>query len=192
MYSVTPQGDLYEVLVAQELAAVGLIALILNIWTTNDNAAYAFGVAGSEAFEFNRKRPFVLVGGTIGIVLALAGVANLLIPWLSTLGQYIPPLGGVLIADFLLVWRLDVPRMEEIEFVGIRWTAVGAYVFGCVVATFTAGSVIPGVAVSKFLPGITSLNGIIAAMVAHAISYYALERTGVLNGHHVPDGARRV
>jgi len=58
VYDVMPASDLYEVLAAQGLAAIGLIALILNIWTTNDNAAYAFGDAGSEAFAFNRKRGF--------------------------------------------------------------------------------------------------------------------------------------
>ncbi|MFW6369528.1 MAG: serpin family protein, partial [Myxococcota bacterium] len=70
---ISPAGDLYEVLVAQGLATVGLIALILNIWTTNDNAAYAFSVAGAEAFEFDRKRPFVIAGCFVGIGLALAG-----------------------------------------------------------------------------------------------------------------------
>lgn len=192
VYDVTPQGDLYEVLVAQGLAVVGLVALVLNIWTTNDNAAYAFGVAGSEAFEFDRKRPFVLVGGAVGILLALVGVADLLIPWLAMLGQYIPPLGGVLIADFLLVWRLDVPRMEEVEFASVRWTAVGAYAVGCLVAVLTAGSVLPGVPAPDLLPGITSLNGIVVAMAVHVVGYYALERTGVIDGHRVPQGAERV
>ncbi|WP_318569741.1 cytosine permease [Salinigranum marinum] len=66
VYDVTPAGDLYAVLSAQGLAFVGLVALVFNIWTTNDNAAYAFGVAGSEAFDFDRKRPFVLAGGPSG------------------------------------------------------------------------------------------------------------------------------
>ncbi len=112
VYDVTPQGDLYEVLVAQGLATVGLIALILNIWTTNDNAAYAFSVAGAEAFEFDRKRPFVIAGCLVGIGLALAGADTLLLPWLELLGQYIPPLGAIIIADFLLCWRDGIPGWE--------------------------------------------------------------------------------
>lgn len=189
VYDVTPQGDLYEVLAAQGLATFGLIALILNIWTTNDNAAYAFGVAGSEAFEFDRKRPFVLAGGAIGILLALGGVADLLIPWLSTLGRYIPPLGGVIIADFLFYWRLDVPRMEDVEFVGVRWPAVIAYAAGALAAALTAGAVVPGVGAPELLPGIASLTGILVAIGVHICGVYAVERFGVGAGHFVSEEA---
>jgi cytosine permease len=190
VYDVTPAGDLYAVLTAQGLAFVGLVALVFNIWTTNDNAAYAFGVAGSEAFDFDRKRPFILAGGAVGIALALVGVDGLLLPWLATLGQYIPPLGGVIIADFLLVWGLDrIPRMDDVSFANVRWVAVLAYVGGCAVAVLTAGSVIPGVAAPQFLPGITSLNGIVAAIAVHAVGYYALERSGVVAGHTVDEDA---
>ena len=189
VYDVSPAGDLYAVLTAQGLALIGLIALVFNIWTTNDNAAYAFGVAGAEAFDFDRKRPFILAGGVIGIALALVGVDSLLIPWLATLGQYVPPLGGVIIADFLVVWGLSkIPRMEDVEFTGVRWTAILAYVVGCAVAVVTAGSVLPGIAAPQLLPGMTSLNGLIAAGIVHLAGYYALERTGVLPGHAVaPD-----
>jgi cytosine permease len=193
VYDVSPAGDLYAVLTAQGLAFVGLIGLIFNIWTTNDNAAYAFGVAGSEAFEFDRKRPFVLAGGIVGIALALFGVDSLLLPWLSTLGQYVPPLGGVIIADFLLVWGLGgVPRMDDVEFASVRWVGVAAYVLGCVVAVLTAGSVIPGVSAPQLLPGITSLNGLLAAMVLHVAGHYALERSGVVAGHSVEPDAEHL
>jgi len=193
VYDVSPLGDLYAVLTAQGLALVGLIALVFNIWTTNDNAAYAFGVAGSEAFDFDRKRPFILGGGIIGIALALAGVDSLLLPWLGILGQYVPPIGGVIIADFLVVWGLSsIPRMESVDFASVRWTAVIAYVVGCVVAILTAGSVLPGVAAPQLLPGMTSLNGIIAAMVVHLVGYYALEQSGVLPGHDVAEDAETI
>jgi cytosine permease len=185
VYDVTPAGDLFEVLAAQGLAAIGLLALVANIWTTNDNAAYAFGVAGSEAFEFNRKRPFVLAGGAIGILLALFGVDSLLIPWLATLGQYVPPLGGVIIADFLFCRRMRIPRMEDVEFTGVRWIGLGAYAAGCLVAVLTAGVVVPGVGAPAILPGIAALNGIIAAMVAHVVGFYGLEKAGIVDGHRV-------
>jgi len=193
VYDVTPAGDLYAVLSAQGLAFVGLVALVFNIWTTNDNAAYAFGVAGSEAFDFDRKRPFVLAGGAVGIVLALAGVDSLLLPWLATLGQYIPPIGGVIIADFVVVWGLTrLPRMDDVAFADVRWVAVVAYAGGCAVAVLTAGSLVPGVDAPQLLPGITSLNGIVAAALLHVVGYYTLERSGVVAGHAIDDDAEYV
>ncbi|MDJ1433717.1 cytosine permease [Halostagnicola sp. A-GB9-2] len=192
VYDVTPQGDLYEVLVAQGLATVGLIALILNIWTTNDNAAYAFSVAGAEAFDFDRKRPFVITGCLIGIGLALAGADGLLLPWLELLGQYIPPLGAIIIADFLLCWRGPIPRMDDVQFASVRWTSVIAYLVGCLVAVLTAGSVVPGVMVAAPIPGMAALNGMIAAAIVHLVGYYGLEKTGLLPTHEVPEDADRV
>ncbi|GGM76248.1 cytosine permease [Halarchaeum rubridurum] len=188
VYDVTPAGDLYAVLAAQGLATVGLVALILNIWTTNDNSAYAFGVAGSEAFGYDRKRPFVLAGGVVGIALALLGASGLLVPWLNVLGTYVPPLGGVVIADFLVRWRLRVPRMDDVSFAVLRPVPVAAYVLGCLGAVLTAGSVVPGVAAPSLLPGIPALNGIVVAIVAHLLGHYALERTGIATTHDVaPD-----
>ena len=188
-YNVTPAGDLYQVLAVQGLAGLGLIALILNVWTTNDNAAYAFGVAGSEAFGIKQKRPFVLAGGAIGIVLALLGVGDALSPYLGLLGQYIPPLGGVLIADYLLCWKLQIPRMEDVEFVGVRYSGITAYLVGCAVAALTAGALFPGIGLPSVIPGIAALNGIIVAMVAHTVLFYGLEKRGLLPGHHVEDDA---
>lgn len=185
-------GDLFAVLTAQGLALVGLIALLLNVWTTNDNAAYAFGVAGSEAFNFDRKRPFILTGGAIGIILALLGAGDLLIPWLSSLGQYVPPLGGVIIADFLIRWRMDVPKMKDIEFANIRWISIIAYIVGGAIATLTAGSFIPGVDAPQIIPGLTSLNGIIAAMIVHILGHYGLEESGILKGHKIKENAEKV
>lgn len=192
VYDVTPQGDLYEVLVAQGLAAAGLIALILNIWTTNDNASYAFGVAGAEAFEYDRKRPFIIVGCTIGIALALAGADDQLLPWLELLGQYIPPMGAVIIADFLLCWKMSVPRMESVRFTGIRWTGILAYLSGCLVAAITSGLVVPGITVPELLPGMTVLNGMIVAGAVHVICYYVLEKPGLLTGHQVSEDCKRM
>lgn len=192
VYDVTPQGDLYEVLVAQGLATVGLIALILNIWTTNDNAAYAFSVAGAEAFDFDRKRPFVIAGCLLGIGLALAGADSLLLPWLELLGQYVPPLGAIIIADFMLCWRGSIPRMDDVQFTSVRWTSVLAYVAGCLVAVLTAGSVLPGLTVAAPIPGIAALNGMIAAAIVQILGYYALEESGLLASHEIPADADRV
>lgn len=176
-------GAFYEVLAVQGLAGIGLLALALAMWTTNHNAAYAFGVAGSEAFDYDRKRPFVLAGGAVGIGLALLGVADLLTQWLTILGQYVPPLGAVLIADFFFCWKLDIPRMGEVNFINVRAIPLLAYMVGCAVAALTAGAVIPSVSAPELVPGIAALNGIVAAIVAQVVGHYGFERTGIVATH---------
>lgn len=153
--AVYGQPDLAEVLAIQGLLGFGVIFLALNLWTTNDNAAYAFGVAGAEAFNVNNKRIFVVIGSVVGIILALSGIYDFLMPWLTALGTYIPPLGGVIIADFWLIWKRKLPKLEHIRFAPIRWSGIAAYVLGCLAAVF--------------LPGIPPINGIIGAAVAMLI-----------------------
>ncbi len=82
--------------------------------------------------------------------------------------------------------------MDDVAFASVRWVAVVAYVGGCAVAVLTAGSLVPGVDAPQLLPGITSLNGIVAAALIHAVGYYTLERTRIVAGHAVDDDAEYV
>jgi cytosine permease len=150
--AVYGQPDLAEVLALQGLAFFGVIFLTLNLWTSNDNAAYAFGVAGAAAFKVNDKRKFIVIGSFIGIILAISGIYNFLMPWLITLGVLIPPLGGVIIADFWINWKGRLPRLETIEFTSFRWNGVSAYLLGCLAAVC--------------LPGIPPVNGVLVAAIA--------------------------
>lgn len=153
--AVYGEPDLAEVLAIQGLLVFGVIFLALNLWTTNDNAAYAFGVAGAEAFDINNKRIFVVIGSILGIILAISGIYDFLMPWLTALGTYIPPLGGVIIADFWLIWKRRLPKLEHIHFAPVRWSGIASYILGCLAALF--------------IPGIPPVNGIIGAAIAMVI-----------------------
>ena len=48
------------------------------------------------------------------------------------------------------------------------------------------------IAAPQLLPGMTSLNGLAAAMVVHLAGYYLLEETGVLPGHEVAEDAETI
>ncbi len=145
------EPDMAEVLAVQGLIVFSVIFLTLNLWTTNDNAAYAFGVAGAEAFNVNNKRIFVIIGSAVGIVLAITGIYDLLMPWLEALGTFIPPLGGVIIGDFYFVWKGKIPRLQNIKLAPVRWSGILAYVVGVLAALF--------------IPGIPPLNGIVGSVI---------------------------
>jgi cytosine permease len=119
------EGDFVLVLYQLGLVGWGLVLLFGNLWKSNADTAYAFGVAGAELFNRPSKAPFVIGGSVIATVLALTGVQNRLVDYLVLLGTFIPPLGGVIIGDFLARWRRGIPEGYAPPLV--RWPNVAAY-----------------------------------------------------------------
>lgn len=113
------EGDFVLVLYQLGLVGWGLFLLFGNLWKSNADTAYAFGVAGAELFEKPSKLPFVVGGSVIGTVLALLGVHNHLVDYLVLLGVFIPPLGGVLIGDYLARWRAGMPEGAALPAVNV-------------------------------------------------------------------------
>ncbi|WP_420110590.1 cytosine permease [Pseudactinotalea sp.] len=131
----TGEADFVLVLFNLGLIGWGVFLLFGNLWTSNADTAYAFGVAGAELLDRPSKTPFIIVGSVIGTVLALTGVQNNLITYLGLLGTFIPPLGGVIIADYFCRWRQGVPDTHTLPAVEPR--NLIAYAVGCVAAYVT-------------------------------------------------------
>lgn len=148
----TGEGDFVLVLFNMGLIGWGLFLLFGNLWKSNADTAYAFGVAGAELFDKPRKLPFVVAGSVIGTVLALTGVHNHLVDYLVLLGVFIPPLGGVIIGDFLVRWRQGVPDGQATQWV--RWQNVAAYVVASLAAWLS----------SHFAFGVPPVIGILVAL----------------------------
>jgi cytosine permease len=147
-------GDFVEVLFALNLVGWGLVFLVLNLWTTNDNTAYNFGVAGAELFNANTKTPFVVGGVIIGTLLALP-IYNNLIGYLTWLGILIPPVGGVIIGDWYLHWRDGMPEPLRYRFPVMRWGNLAAYALATYVAWLSTNN-------SWFIPPV---NGVVLAVL---------------------------
>lgn len=160
------EGDFVLVLYQLGLVGWGLFLLFGNLWKSNADTAYAFGVAGAAMFDRPSKIPFVVGGSVIGTVLALLGVHEHLVDYLVLLGIFVPPLGGVIIGDYLGRWRAGMPE-------GAVLPRVDLPVLGCyVVASALAwGSDHLGV-------GIPPVVGILAA----AVLAYAVGRARVTRG----------
>lgn len=128
------EPDFVNLLMTMGLAGAAVILLVANLWTTNDNAAYAFGVAGAELFERKSKNPFIIGGVAIGIVLALTGVAEAMTGFLVIVGIAIPPLGGVLIGTFFAVWRGRGPGQDLDRQPRLRIPGAISYLLGAAAA----------------------------------------------------------
>ena len=131
----TGEADFVLVLFNLGLIGWGVFLLFGNLWTSNADTAYAFGVAGAELLDRPSKAPFVIAGSIIGTVLALTGVQNNLVTYLGLLGTFIPPLGGVIIADYFCRWRAGVPQGHALPAFDARNLA--AYAASCVAAYVT-------------------------------------------------------
>jgi cytosine permease len=126
------EGDFVLVLFQMGLVVWGLVFLVANLWTTNDNTAYNFGVAGAELFSSRTKKPWVVAGVVIGTLLAVTGIYDNLLDFLIWLGILIPPLGGVIIGAFLGAWRSGLPSPATQP--AVRWDNLAVYVVACAAA----------------------------------------------------------
>ena len=126
------EGDFVLVLYQLGLVGWGLVLLFGNLWKSNADTAYAFGVAGAELFDRPSKAPFVVGGSIIATVLALTGVQDHLVDYLVLLGTFIPPLGGVIIGDFLARWRRGIPADHVPP--ALRWANIAAYAVAAALA----------------------------------------------------------
>ncbi|MCZ2836925.1 cytosine permease [Modestobacter sp. VKM Ac-2985] len=127
------EGDFVLVLYQLGLVGWGLVFLVANLWTTNDNTAYNFGVAGAEIANSQSKKPFVVGGVVLGTLLAVTGIYDNLIDYLVWLGILVPPLGGVVIGDFLARWRGGMTGATAL-LPGVEWRNLAVYVVASLAA----------------------------------------------------------
>ncbi|WP_086983211.1 cytosine permease [Vibrio aphrogenes] len=150
--SVTGKSDISEVMMAQGLLIPAIIVLGLNIWTTNDNALYASGLGFSNITGLPSKY-ISMINGIVGTLCAL-WLYNNFVGWLTFLSLAIPPIGGVIIADFFKN-RQRYFNYEQQTFKTVNWAAIIA--------------VLVGVAAGKFIPGIVPLNAVIGGAICYLV-----------------------
>ncbi|MDD1780078.1 cytosine permease [Enterovibrio sp. ZSDZ35] len=164
--AATGLSDISDVMMAQGLLIPAIIVLGLNIWTTNDNALYASGLGFSNITGLPSKYLSV-INGIIGTLCAL-WLYNNFVGWLTFLSAAIPPIGGIIIADFIK-HRERYKDFTNATFKTVNWAAIGG--------------VAVGVAAGHLLPGIVPIN----AVLGGALSYLVLD---MLNTNKNTESAR--
>ena len=152
---VYQQPDVVDVLVLQGLLVLGVAMLFLNIWTTQDNTIYNFSAVGCNALRTSNRRLVTLGGAAIGTVLALLRIDLYLVPFLLLLGTFIPPIGGVIMADYFYKHRGLYPTLATARIERFNVAGLAGYALGCAVAWFS--------------PGIPPINGIAAAVAGYVL-----------------------
>ena len=173
---------------AMLMAGLGLgvyFVAIFGQWTTNDNNLYSSALSW-DLFLPIKKRPLILILGFLGAAYAwyvgLTSGASLqpFINFLTWLGTWLPPIGGVIIADFYVyqVYK-KVPRSERYSLkVGgeiplVNWPAWVSMVIGGAAAE---GWIMPISVVHTISAAVT---GLIVAFIAYIILTIPVEKAGI-------------
>lgn len=144
-------AEISEVLFLQGLVIPAIIVLGLNIWTTNDNALYASGLAFANITNLPKKL-FVVVNGLVGTFFAMWMYSNF-VGFLNVLGAAIPSIGAIIIADYFFVKKRQYGKFETMNFQKINWVAMISWVVG--------------VGLAQFAPGISPLNALIGTGIVY-------------------------
>lgn len=152
------EPDIVQVMATQGLLLWGLLLFFLNMWTTQDNTIYAFSIAGSNMFRTNKRTLLVLGGATFALVLAWGGIYEMLVQYLILLGTFIPPIGGIIMADYWIHRGGVFPSVDESQ-PAFNWAGIIAYVAASAIAYFT----------NQAGWGIVPINGIISALVIYVV-----------------------
>lgn len=102
-------SDLCAIFITQcGLGVFAAFVLIVSTWTTNDNNLYSSVLGITNALGDHMKMPrwvLTLVVGVISTLLGAMGIMNYFTDFLNLLGVLIPPISGVIIADYYLYNR---------------------------------------------------------------------------------------
>jgi cytosine permease len=182
---VTGKYDISEVFVSFGsiiLGILGLLALISGTWTTNVTNAYTGGISLSVLLGLNESKSKLAtaIAGSIGIIIALigalaaAGFYTLFQSFLSLLCAIIPPLAGIMIADY---WILGKGKKENFKLrKGVYIPGLIAFLLGVIAAFITGGTfatyfpkLVESIPVLSMPFFVGPVNGIIISFVAYII-----------------------
>lgn len=142
-----------------------LVVLVFATWTTNVVNLYSTALAARASVPLGDYRSLVIVGGIVGTIAALVGIADHLIDFLIVLGLLVPPIAGVYLCDFFVLKRTDFSSARLENRPALKVNALIAGVGSGVLATWMYYS-------DLSLTSIASLDSLLISIVA----YLALEK----------------
>lgn len=153
--AATGEDDLPVAFLAMGLGIAALLILILAQWTTNDNNLYTASLGLANCLPFS-KHKIVVVTGVLATIAGAMGLAEYFTTWLSVLGVGIPPIAGVIIADYYLL------KGQHYEYgAGTRYCKVNIWAF----AGMLAGAIV-GFGVKS---GIASINSLVVSVIVYYV-----------------------
>lgn len=160
MSIITGQYDITAVLSSLGLPVFGLITLILATWTTNVANAYSGGLAVANMLGLGQKNYKMATGiaGLIGTILGAVGILSRFQDFLSILTSFIPPVAGVIMANYWILHRGKPENLQAVK--GVNPAGLISFVLGAAVAYITG---------NVYVFFLSPINGIIVSMAAYLL-----------------------
>lgn len=158
MSLVSGTYDITKVLSDLGVPILGIIVLILATWTTNTVNAFSGGLAITSLFNLDdsKRSMATAIAGLLGTLLAVAGIIDYFTNFLSILTSTLPPVAGVMIADYWIINKGKSERFNNLQ--SVNYTGIISWGLGCAVALFVN-------------IGIKPINGILVSMVSYVVIY---------------------
>ena len=131
---VYQQADIVEVMMLQGLSFAAVVMLCLNLWTIQGPTIYNVAAATCHLVRSERRRTMTLLAAAVGVLLAMGGMYEMLIPFLVLLGSVIPPIGGVIMADFWFRHRGKYLALASVQLPRYNLAGLTAYAVGALLA----------------------------------------------------------
>ncbi len=151
----TGLGDLPSAMLRLGLGIPALIVLIAAQWTTNDNNLYTSSLGLANIINVDRSK-IVLVTGILATLVGVAGLSNYFVNWLVILGIGVPPMAGIILADYFFISGQKYNYGKGTEYCKWNLNAFISWIIACLVGYFVKW-------------GIGSLNSLIVGLVIYII-----------------------
>ena len=112
----TSEVDVVAIMIGIGWGTGAMLVLILAQWTTNNTNLYSSSLAFSVVFKKVPKYIITILAGIIGTTLAVFGIYDNFISFLSILSIMIPPVGGIYVADYMIrSHSYDFKRIDSVR-----------------------------------------------------------------------------
>lgn len=155
LMKATEASNIPSAMMSIGLGIMGLVVLVVSQWTTNDNNLYSSSLALLQIIPNAKKSHITIFLGTVGTIFGALGIYNIYVPFLLFLGSVIPPISGIIIADFYLI-KKEYTFGEGTKYASWNISALIALVVGSIVGL-------------KVSVGVASINAMLAGFIVHFI-----------------------
>lgn len=162
-------SDLTAVLLKLGLVIPSLILMTTNIFTTNAANLYSSSLNLANSFRTNRKKIIAIVLIASGL-LCLTRPYNIdfLFTFLNLLGVIVPPLAGIILANYYIVNKRHYPDLDSNLIKDWDIAPWISWAIALVLVKILEGFATGGGAVNGIF-GLPALNGIIAGFISYTI-----------------------